>query len=277
MDGIQAYKGDAVPPSPSRPSTALAPAATNPAAVKTTSNYLRALVRRFWVVLAVAVPLAVTTSILVLRQPPVYSAKVEIEIKPPELDQWLTTLVATESGRRDASGQANYVANHEVKLRGRLLADRVVSDPAIAPKVSHYADAGFRAHLEHALVQQVKHTNTFLVSLEGTDPALTKELLETLLREFKVQTTEENFRTLEATKQYAEENLKNLKAALKDLDERIMTSIAKSPHARTGRPEHSRGTICQSRHTGGTKTTSPGRDSPADVGRSIFPQVRARS
>ena len=83
MDGIQAYKGDAAPPSPSRPTIAPAPAAVNPAAVKTTSNYLEALKRRFWVVLAVAVPLAVTTSIMVLRQPPVYMARVEIEIKPP--------------------------------------------------------------------------------------------------------------------------------------------------------------------------------------------------
>ena len=42
------------------------------------------------------------------------------------------------------------------------------------------------------VVQQVRKSNTFIVSLEGTDPALTKELLETLLRKFKEQTTEEN-------------------------------------------------------------------------------------
>jgi polysaccharide biosynthesis transport protein len=228
VDGIQAYKGDAATPSPSRPPIALSPVASNPAAVKTTSNYLTALKRRFWVVLAVAVPLAVTTSILVLRQPPVYVAKVEIEIKPPELDQWLTTLVATESGRRDASSQANYVANQEVKLRGRPLADRVVSDPTIAPKVGQYADAAFELIMHPLAVLQVKHTNTFFVSLEGTDPALTKELLECLLREFKDQTTEENSRTLVATKDYAEENLKKLTTTLKELDERIMTMIGKS-------------------------------------------------
>ena len=66
---------------PDRPG---APPAVNPAAVKTTSNYLKALKRRFWVVLAVAVPLAITTSILVLRLPPVYVVRAEIEINPPE-------------------------------------------------------------------------------------------------------------------------------------------------------------------------------------------------
>jgi polysaccharide biosynthesis transport protein len=228
VDGIQAYKGDAHPLSPSRPAIAPAPAVINSAAVKTTSNYLGALKRRFWVVLAVAIPLAVTASIMVLRQPPVYVARVDIEIKPPELDQWLTTLVATESGRRDPSSQANYVANHEVRLRGRPLAERVVNDPTIAPKVRHYADPAFELILNSLLVQQVKHTNTFLVSLEGTDPTLTKELLECLLREFKKQTTEENTGTLQATKDYAEDNLTKLKATLKELDDRIMSSIAKS-------------------------------------------------
>ena len=146
MDGIQAYKGDAAPPSPSRPSIALAPAAINPAAVKTTSNYLKALKRRFWVVLAVAVPLAITTSILVLRQPPVYVAKVEIEIKPPELDQWLTTLVATESRsprrvepgqlRRQPRGEAH---RPDARRSGRQRpGDRAQGEPLRRP--------GLRAH-----------------------------------------------------------------------------------------------------------------------------------
>ena len=78
---------------------------------------------RLRVVLAVALPLAVTSSIMVLRQAPVYVATAEIEIKPPALDHWLTTLVGTETGRHDSSNQATFVANHEVNLRSRTLAD----------------------------------------------------------------------------------------------------------------------------------------------------------
>ena len=88
MDGIQAYKGDAAPPSTSRPSITVSPPAVNPAAVKSTSNYLTALRRRFWVVLAVAVPMAITTSILALKQPAVYLVRAEIEINAPDVDPW---------------------------------------------------------------------------------------------------------------------------------------------------------------------------------------------
>ena len=75
VDGIQAYKGDAAPPSTSRSLITGALPAVNPAAVKSTSNYLMALKRRFWAVLAVAVPLAITTSILALRDVPMMSRR----------------------------------------------------------------------------------------------------------------------------------------------------------------------------------------------------------
>ncbi len=228
MDGIQAYKGDAPPPSPSRPAVALSPAAINPAAVKTTSNYLKALTRRFWMVLAIAVPLAITMSIMVLKQPAVYVVRTEIEINPPEVDPWLSTLVATEGGRRDPASQSNYVANHEVKLRGRPLAERVVSDPVIAPKVRQYADPAFELILSTLVVQQVKRSSTFIVTLAGNDPALTKELLECLLKKFKEQTIDENVLSLKATEDYARDNLKSLVDNVKELDRRIIESLKKT-------------------------------------------------
>jgi polysaccharide biosynthesis transport protein len=228
VDGIQAHKGDAAPASTSRPTIALSPVAVNPAATKTTSNYLRALKRRFWVVLAVAVPLAMTTSIMSLRQAPVYVATAEIEIKPPALDQWLTALVANETGHHNPSNDATYVANHEVKLRGRALAERVVNDPMIAPKVTQFADAPFELVMSPLVVQQNRKSNTFTLTLTGTDPTLTKELLETLLREFKDQTTQENSGALKLTGEYAQDNLAGLEKALKVLDNKINDAIAKS-------------------------------------------------
>ncbi len=64
---------------------------------------------------------------MVLRLPPVYMVKAEIEINPPEIDPMaFDAAVATEIGRRDPASQANYVANREVRLRSRTLAERVV-------------------------------------------------------------------------------------------------------------------------------------------------------
>jgi succinoglycan biosynthesis transport protein ExoP len=225
VDGIQAYKGDAAPPSTSRPSITGALPAVNPAAVKSTSNYLTALKRRFWVVLAVAVPMAITTSILALKQPAVYMVRAEIEINPPDVDPWLSTLVATEGGgHREASSQSNYVATREVRLRKPELKERVISDPSIEPKVSQFADTAFEL-FKDLTVSRIKTSSSFIVSLEGTDPALTKDLLECLLKKFKEQTTDENVESLKATEGYAHDNLRSLVASVKDLDDRITTSL----------------------------------------------------
>ena len=67
MDGIQVHKGYAAPAAFSK--SAPSSLAMNPAAVKTTSHYFRALRRRFWMVLSIAVPLAIASSILVLKLP----------------------------------------------------------------------------------------------------------------------------------------------------------------------------------------------------------------
>ena len=84
MDEIQSYSPHSAVPSPAR--VAAAPLAINPAAVKTPSNYLKALRRRVWVVLAIAVPLSIVACIYVLRMPPVYLVKAEIEINAPDYD-----------------------------------------------------------------------------------------------------------------------------------------------------------------------------------------------
>jgi polysaccharide biosynthesis transport protein len=226
VDGIQAYNGDAAPPSTSRPTITAAPPAVNPAAVKSTSNYLTALKRRFWVVLAVAIPMAITTSILALKQPAVYVVRAEIEINAPDPDPWLSTLVATEGGRREASSQANYVAIREVRLRKPELKEQVISDPGIATKVTQYADPVFELFKDLSVVQ-IKKSSSFIVSLEGNDPALTKDLLECLLKKFQEQTKDENVVSLKATEDFARDNLKNIVDSINDLDGKITTALQK--------------------------------------------------
>jgi succinoglycan biosynthesis transport protein ExoP len=228
MDGIQAYRGDAAPPMAARSMSQSSAPAMNPAANKTVSNYLKALRRRFWVVLAVAIPLAITTSIVIIKQPPVYMVKERIEINPPEIDPLFNSLVASEVGSKNTPSQADYVANREIKLRDTALAERVVSDPSIVPRVSQYANPAYDLIVRPMTVQQIKKTNSFYVSLEGTDPALTARLLDNLLNEFKKQASDDNTEKLEAIRVLADENLKVLYAGLKTLDEKIATALQKT-------------------------------------------------
>jgi capsular exopolysaccharide synthesis family protein len=201
--------------------TLSAPPAINPAAVKTTSNYIQALRRRFWMVLATAVPLAITSSILVLKLPPVYLAKAEIEINPPEIDPALSTLVTHDPGRREASSAASYVPNHEAWLRSKWLALRVVEDPSITAEMNQYEDPAFELFKTLNVQQVKKGSNSFIVSLEGKDPARTKKLLEMLLNEFQKQAKRENEEKLDNTKQYAKDNLDKLRDSLAALGRTI--------------------------------------------------------
>ncbi len=203
------------------------------AALKSPANYFQALRRRAWMVLAVTAPLAIVASMVVLKLPPVYLARAEIEINPPEIDQVLSALVNHDIGRRDPTNAANYVPNGEARLRSKGLHERVVADEAIAPDAAQYIDPAFEM-FKSLSVQRVKTTSLFIVSLEGKDPVKTKKLLETLLLEFKKQATRENEDKLEATEVYAKQDIEKLKKSQKELDERAPGGTRQEPHDRPG-------------------------------------------
>src|SRR4051812_13714466 len=128
MDGIQPYHGASRAPGPVLATHATAGAA-DPTQAKSPSDYLRALRRRIWMVLAIAVPLSVLGAVVVVRQPNVYRATAEITIDPPQFDPVLSTLVAHEIGGRDHDANAKYVPNRIAQLRSKGLAEQVLNDP----------------------------------------------------------------------------------------------------------------------------------------------------
>ncbi|MGO9464764.1 MAG: polysaccharide biosynthesis tyrosine autokinase [Isosphaeraceae bacterium] len=230
MDEIQHVRSNPAPGGISpRQATAPAPAPllVNPAAVKTTSNYLRALRRRFWMVLAISVPMAIGAAILVLKMPPVYLATTEIEINPPEIDPALSALVTHDIGRRDSASAALYVPIREGWLRSKWLHERVVSDPGIVPEANQSGDSAIEL-FKSLVVTQWKKTNRFIVSLESNDPARAKKLLDTLLDKFKEEVTEDNSKKLVATTQFAQDSLKKLRGGLAELDSLVDESLRKT-------------------------------------------------
>jgi capsular exopolysaccharide synthesis family protein len=216
VDAIQTYKGQAAPPSLAR--SAALPLAVNPAALKTTSNYLRALRRRIWAVLAIAVPVAIGASIYVLRLPPVYLVKAEIEIDPPEYDPMLSTLVSHDLGRHDSASQERYIPNRAAQLRTKWLREKVVNDPRIVPELSQYLDPAEELFRTLNVIQVQKGGNSFLVTLEGRDAGRTTKLLQMLLDEFQKYAKDENERRIWATASNAGDNLRQLKDDLAKLD-----------------------------------------------------------
>ena len=130
MDGIQPYAGGPRPPRRHRPRR---PAAVRPAAVKTPSDYLRALRRRIWLVLAVGVPLARAGALYVLRLP----AGLPRQGRDRDQAAGVSTRCSrrwsrTTIGRRDAEPTEKYVPDTASRmLKSKSLAEKVVNDPAL--------------------------------------------------------------------------------------------------------------------------------------------------
>jgi succinoglycan biosynthesis transport protein ExoP len=239
MDGI-ITRGRNLDPASDRDSSRLVPRlhapapvpaapSTNPAAMKGPSDYLRALYRRVWLILAVAVPMAIATSIWALRQPRIYQAVAEVTIEPPRFNPMLSALVSRDLGGNDPHVQETYIPNLIALLRSRTLADRVVSDASLANEVSKFDDPAQELIIGGLQVRPFQHTNMILVTLEGKDPTRTKKLLEALLLEFKNLAEKDNVIKVEDTQVNANSRLDKLKKNLDQLDKEIMTHLSKKP------------------------------------------------
>ena len=231
MDGIVPLRDHPAASAPSPSVSRHAPIAVpesfpiNLAAVKTPSDYIRAMRRRVWLILAVAVPMAIATSIWALRQPKIYQARAEVTIDPPEFNPVLSTLVSHEIGRHDPITQERYIPNRIAQLQSKGLAERVFSNPSFASEVAAFDDPAQELILNGLQVRQIGKTNMFSVTLEGRDPARTKSLLESLLEEFKNLAQSESRDRTEDTKIYANDRLRTLKTDLDAIDQRIYAQL----------------------------------------------------
>ncbi len=223
MDAIQTYRGNAAPPSPVRPVPG--PLVVNPAAEKTASNYLRALKRRVWMVLAVAVPLAVLGCIYSLRVAPVYIVKAEIEINAPDYDEVLSTLVSHDLARRDPGGKERYPLNRAAQLKSPRLQDKAVRAPEIEAELSQFEDPVAELFPSLTVMPVQKGSNTFLVALEGRDPHRTRRLLEVLLQVFKREAKGEIEDRMFQSEERAIKNKDALKEELAHLDRTIVDKL----------------------------------------------------
>lgn len=191
-----------------------APAAPDLAAVKTPTHYLAAARRRFWLILAVAVPMSILASIHALRQPKIYQAKAEIKVEAPHYDHALSTLVSHSASQGDARSQEKYAPNLVARLQSRGLAEMVVANARLAPDLAQMDDPAESLIVSKVGVRQVGKTEWYNVTLDGRDPALTKRLLEALLDELKNSANKESRDKVRGTVEYAQQNLDQLKREL---------------------------------------------------------------
>lgn len=218
MDRIHASQG------PLRPQ-ALAGPATDVGPAKNPSDYLRAIRRRMWMVLALAVPIGVGGSVFAVRQPAVYQATAHIKIEPPQNDPVLASLLPNPVGFRDQETLQRYVPNQVAMLRSIDLAEVVLREPGVVPP----AGGNPAQELVNAIqTRPIAGSNHLIVTLEGPDPARVKKLLESLLTVFARQAKDANNETLERSKAWAEDSLREMKAELNTINGLINATLVGS-------------------------------------------------
>jgi capsular exopolysaccharide synthesis family protein len=195
--------------------------------VKTPSDFMRALRRRFWVVVAVALAVGLPGSVFVVRMPPVYRAVASIVIEPPHFDEGVSVIIP--HGGVAPSNQeaiAKYVPNRLAMLRGRGLAEAVAADPALAlpPGGDPVQEIVFGVQ-----TRRLPDTNYFDIHLEGNDPERITKLLNGLLDRFAQDARADSRRSLENSIGHARGSLVALRAQLKNLDKEILTTISGRP------------------------------------------------
>jgi len=240
MDGIRPHRGPSAALSPvSQGAGAMLPGglsatplpahpvAVGPdlAAVKTPAHYVAAARRRVWLILAVAAPLSIVTSIMALRQPKIYQAKAEIKVEPPHYDQALSTLVSHSASQENARAQEKYAPNLVARLQSRGLAEMVVANARLAPELSQLDDPAMELIVKNVGVRQVGKTEWYNVTLNGRDPALTKRLLEALLDELRNTANKESRDKVDGTIEYARQNLDQLKKEQRQQSETMFAML----------------------------------------------------
>jgi succinoglycan biosynthesis transport protein ExoP len=231
MDGIQPYTGGPYPtahPPAAHPAYNLTyphphagPSQTLPA--KGAGDYLRAIRKRAWLVVAVGVLLSVAGTLFVLRMPAVYRVVAEITIEPPKYDQFLSSMLNAERlVPKNNEELEKYVPDKIALLKSKSLIDKVVRDPSVTGgKAISPLDDPAAEVIKNLYTRNQAGTHFYTISLDGGDPAKVTRTLGLVLEEFKDLTRVESRDTLDQSRGNAVKTLETLANDLKELHAKI--------------------------------------------------------
>jgi succinoglycan biosynthesis transport protein ExoP len=234
MDGIQPYAGAprpvAYPVHPSHgfgfgPPT-VPPGSHDAIPSKSPSDYIRAIRRRSWLVVSIALLVSVAGALLVLRMPAVYKTAALVTIEPPSYDQFLMSIISKADhsliGPSSEESDRAYVADKLMMLRSKAIIDTVVRDPSlnggqpVGPLDDPAADLGKNLYWRNQ-----PGTHYYTISLEGGDPSKVTRTLHLLLDVFKSKAQNESKDILEGSKQHANQQIRMLAGELTTLHTQI--------------------------------------------------------
>jgi succinoglycan biosynthesis transport protein ExoP len=189
---------------------------------KSASDFGRALRRRAWLVVAVALVVSLAGTAVVMRMAPVYQATAVVEIKPPQFDVALSTIInAAAPISRD--NNELYIMDLIAQLQSRYLANKVMQDlgPAFGDPLPDLV-AGLKT-------QQIAKTNRFVVQLEGRDRERVARLLNALLAALKNKALDESRRDVDDRDLLAQRSIDGMNEELGQIEGQIGKILRESP------------------------------------------------
>ena len=223
MDGIQPFAGG------NRPLVATVhPSGPSPSSVKTASNYMRAVRRRIWLVLAIAIPFGTAGTLFVLRMQPVYSVSASIEVKPPKVDAAISNIVATGDTSRSEAVDEKYIPDTVALLNSKSLAKEVFDDAASGLPPSAFEGDPAAELMAKVKVRQIPLSHFFMVTLEGKDPDRITRTLNFLLEKFRIRADRQSRDAGERAQDQASATLRRYEEELKATEEVLSSHILKS-------------------------------------------------
>jgi polysaccharide biosynthesis transport protein len=196
---------------------------------KSASDFLRALKRRIWLVLIVAILVGGAGTFWVVRQQDVFRATAQILIEPPRFDAAVAGLLPTGSnGHIDEKTSATFVPNKIAFLHSKAFADLLVQDATI----EHLIPVSVEPAQEIAdtiTPRQLPGTTIFDVSYESTDPDRASGLLNAALKEFARLVEQDNRASIEYAQNFVKSSVAKLKKELSALDDEIQKTLQTSP------------------------------------------------
>ena len=223
MDGIQTYAG------PSRPLVATVhPAGPSPASVKAPSDYLRAVRRRIWLILALALPIATAGTLYVLRMQSIYLVTARIEIKAPKVDPVIASIVTRSDLSRGDSTDEKYIPDTLAMLNDKGLAEKVLRDPALGLPPSALAGDPAAELAMKIKYRQVPQSHLYDITLDGTDPDRITRTVNLMLAKFSVEADTQSRDVNEQAKTHAISLESQLTEDLKRIQEFLTTHVKNS-------------------------------------------------
>lgn len=224
MDGIQPYA------SGQRPLVATVHTPTHsPSSVKSPSDYLRAVRRRIWLVLAIAIPLGTTGTLLVLRLPAIYQVKGRIEVKQPRFDASVDKMVGNGGGNRADLLDERYVPNAIALLNSKYLIKKVLNDPKLGlPPSTLEGDAAADELISLIKPKPMTGSNLYDVFLEGKDPDRITRILNFLLNQFKIEMGDKSRAATDQASITASEQLRKLTEELRSIQKSLETLLTEN-------------------------------------------------